>query len=96
MITLNLTDSEWLQLLDGQSDDSELSACCANVSALRDVFFQIVREGRNEEIMDWVVRDLKQKIKWVAGGHELTPLLRKICEQINFDPNSVEHEPGPH
>ena len=29
----------------------------------------------------------------VADGHELTPLLKKVCEQIGFDPKAVEHEP---
>lgn len=93
---LDLTDSEWIQLLDGQSDDSELQACCANISALRDVFVEIVRNGRNSSLMNWTADDLKQKIKWVADGHDLTPVLQKVCAQINFDPSSAKHTPGPH
>ena len=96
MPSLQLTDSEWIQLLDGESDDSGLQSCCANISALRDVFVQIVRAGRSNELMSWVLDDLKQKLKWVADGHELPPLLRKVCEQIQFDPADIDHEPGPH
>lgn len=91
---LNLTDSEWISLLDGESDDSQLGTCCANISSLRDQFMLLVRSGRNEEIMEWELTDLKRKIKWVADGHELSPLLIKICEQIGFDPEEEEHKKG--
>lgn len=94
MASIKLTDTEWILLLDGQDEDSELGSCCANISALRDVFVQLVRSGRNSERQDWELRDLKQKIKWVSDGHELTPLLKKVCAQIGFDPAKVYHEPG--
>ena len=90
---LTLTDSEWVQLLDGESDDSQLGKCCANISSLRDWFAQIIRDGRNEPIMDWYLEKLKVRLKWVADGHDLTPLLQKVCDQLQFDPSAVEHEP---
>ena len=90
-IQLTLTDSEWIQLIDGESDDSQLGICCANISALRDEFVSIIRYGRHS-ISDWSLSDLKQKLKWVADGHKLTPLLQKVCDQLDFDPTTVEHQ----
>ena len=90
---LNLTDQEWVQLIDGQSEDSELPICCANISRLRDRFVSILRGGRNNDIMDFELEHLKQELKWVADGHELTPLLQKVCEQIGFNPDEAEHKP---
>jgi hypothetical protein len=64
-IKLNLTDSEWISLVDGNSDDSSLPVCCANVSALRDVFIHIIRNGRNTDLPSWTLEDLRQKLKMV-------------------------------
>ena len=91
---LDLTDSEWISLIDGDADDSQLPMCCGNVSALRDEFMQIVREGRNADIYDFRLNDLKRKLKWFADGHDMTPLLKKVCDQLGFDPATVEHEGG--
>ena len=90
--TITLTDSEWVSLIDGESDDSGLSKCCANISALRDTLISICRDGRNGPIYNYRLKELMKHIKWVADGHELTPLIAKICKQIDFDPNKVEHE----
>lgn len=83
---ITLTDSEWISLIDGDSEDSQLPRCCANISALRDELIHIIREGRNEDIMDYRIQWLKDKLTWVADGHDLTPLLKKVCDQIGFDP----------
>lgn len=91
---LDLTDSEWISLIDGESDDSQLPKCCANVSSLRDVFVDIVRGGRKEDMTGFQERDLKQRLVWLAGGHDLTPLIQNICEQIGFDPKNEEHTQG--
>jgi hypothetical protein len=91
---ITLTDSEWIQLIDGDSDDTELQTCCANISALRDTFVGILRQGRARKLCSWDRGMLIQKLTWVIDGHELTPLLRKVCEQIGFDPSTVEgHDP---
>jgi hypothetical protein len=87
---LDLTDSEWLSLLDG-GDASELGICCANISALRDELFFIVRQGRHEELPNWTLDDLRQKLKWVADGHDLTPTLKKLCVQLDLDPDTAKH-----
>ncbi len=92
---IELTDSEWISLLDGNAEDSGLPICCANISALRDQLVSIVRDGRNSDIMKWEIDDLKQKIKWVIDGHDIEglPLIKKIADQIGFDFETVEHEP---
>lgn len=91
---LNLTDSEWIRLLDGDSDDSELPRCCANISALRDELMIHVREGRNRPIPDYRLRDLKQKIKWAMDGHDFPkrkfPVLNKIIDAVG---PLEEHKP---
>lgn len=94
---ITLTDQEWIQLLDGNSDDSELPVCCANVSALRDVLGQVVRNGRHHEIEVFTADNLRQKLKWVTDGHELTklPVLKKLAEQVGFDEASETHKPQP-
>lgn len=84
-ISLSLTDKEWMQLLDGNCEYTQLQSCCANISALRDELGQIVREGRTEPIMSFYLSSLKQKLMWVMDGHELSPLLKKVCDQIGFD-----------
>ena len=70
-IKLTLTDSEWISLIDGNSNGSQLPVCCANVSALRDVFVRIVRNGRNNGIFVWDLDELKQKLKWFTDGHDI-------------------------
>lgn len=92
--TITLTDAKWIRLIDGECDDSDLGKCCANCSELRDTIISIVRDGRNQPIMNYKLKKLMKHIKWVADGHDLSPTLKKICEQIDFDPNEAEHEKG--
>ena len=94
--TITLTDGEWIRLIDGECDDSELSKCCANISELRDTLVSIVRDGRNNPIYNWKLKELMKHLKWVHDGHEFTnmPVLRKICQQIGFDPKTAKHESG--
>lgn len=94
-IKLELTDAEWISLLDGTSDNSSLPTCCANISALRDELIHILRNGRNEPIRSWELDGLKQKLQWAANGHEFKnlPVIQKICKQLDFDPLKDKHEP---
>jgi hypothetical protein len=84
-VRLNLTDSEWINLVDGE--EGELSICCTTVSDLRDYFFQIIREGRNNEVMDYWLAKLKESIIDFAAGHSILnkPILLKVCNQIGLD-----------
>lgn len=88
--TIKLSDSEWMEILDGVEGHG-LPNCCANISALRDVFISHVRQGRNQTIRGWELTELKQKIKWVFDGHDLPLLIKKVCEQIGYDPSKDEH-----
>lgn len=92
---IELTDSEWISLLDGDAEDSSLPTCCANISALRDSFVSILRNGRGRDIMSWEIDALKQKLKWVIDGHDIEdmPVLQKVAEQIGFEPETAEHTP---
>lgn len=86
--SLNLTNDEWVQVLDGESDDSQLPKCCANVSELRDALMRVIRNGRNTPINAFDMSRLKQTLGWVCSGHDMDqyPVIKKICEQIEFDP----------
>jgi len=86
IMKLDLTDAEWLELLDG-SEDNELASCCRNVSELRNNFVQIVREGRNEEICYVWIPQLEQSIKNFVSGHLAGPILKKVIDQLGFDIN---------
>lgn len=79
---ITLTDTEWLQLLDGEAADSELPKCCADVSNIRDVLSQVVRDGRNEEVCPYLINELEQAISRFKAGHKPTKLLKKVAEQI--------------
>lgn len=43
-IKVELTDSEWMDLIDGERPNG-LSKCCPNVSNLRDQIIALVRDG---------------------------------------------------
>jgi hypothetical protein len=91
--SLNLTDSEWVKLIDGNSDDSELPVCCANVSALRDALMRIVRNGRSSPISAFDLPELRKTLGWYCSGHDMTPLLQKVADQVGFKPEDT-HEPN--
>mgnify|MGYP005997610877 CR=1 FL=1 len=90
-IFLNLTDSEWIGLIDGEAEDSHLPKCCSNMSELRDVLISIVRNGRNDEVPFYLINDLKRTLKWVADGHDLSnfKVLQKIVNIVGI---AEEHE----
>ena len=75
-----LSDAEWMQLIDGYREG--LPVCCANISALRDCLIKAARNGG--DLNSWYFKDLHEKLRWFLEGHELTPLLEKICEQVEF------------
>lgn len=76
-----LTDKEWMDIIDKNRDG--LPVCCANVSALRDVITDIAREGG--EVSFFNRAELEKTIHWVKEGHELPPLIEKICHQLGLD-----------
>jgi hypothetical protein len=85
-VHLDLTDSEWIRLIDGQSEDSALQSCCANISDLRDEIVQIVREGRKSPVMPFRVAEIKEKFKHVLDNHSLSKTARKLKEQLDRAP----------
>lgn len=91
---LDLTDAEWVRLIDGDCEDSALPKCCANISELRSTLISICRDGRNGEVMEYKIDRLKQHLKWVEDGHDLAdmPVIKKIMQQIGYDSAGMEHE----
>lgn len=82
---LELTDSEWMSLIDGESDDTQLGKCCAAISELRDILVQILRDGRNRDLEKWEIRDLKRNItNCFPDGHNPSELIKKISSQIGL------------
>lgn len=81
---LNLTDDEWVRLIDGYSEDSLLQHCCANISALRDELITMLRCGRNRSASDWELKELRDKLQWVAYGHEIAekPVFKKLIAEV--------------
>lgn len=78
-VKIELTDSEWMSVLDQTRDG--LPYCCANISALRDDLFNIVRYGC--EMAQWNILSFFTHYKWVKDGHELnSPALNKIFDQL--------------
>lgn len=82
---IDLTDTEWIQLIDGSSKGSKLNACCGPVSELRDEIIQIVRDGRNRDRKEFELKFLYKALdNFIGSGHGLNPTLQKLCEQINY------------
>lgn len=78
-VQLELTDSEWMSLLDGERDG--LPRCCANVSALRDTLMGIVRGGCALNPFDRTL--LERHFYWFLEGHDLDqegPLAKLVAQ----------------
>jgi len=93
-IKIVLTDSEWMDLIDGTRPGG-LEKCCANVSALRSCIINAARDGG--EVHIFAVKQLRMTLGWVVDGHGLDsiPALVKLRDQVGLaeDP---EHSPSPH
>jgi len=88
-VKIELTDSEWMSLIDGTRD---LQRCCANISELRDCIISVVREGC--VINTFAIERFKMTLGWVLDGHEIDsiPALVKIREQLGLAGHQV-HRP---
>jgi hypothetical protein len=83
-VRVELTDSEWMDLIAG--DDSRpgsLGQCCANISSLRDRVIGIARDGGKVNNSVSLSR-LREAIRWVMNGHEIDgiPALIKLRDQV--------------
>lgn len=78
---IDLTDSEWMSILD--QERYGLPACCANISALRDDVFSIVRNGC--ETADWQLRNLAHHFYWCFPSHEPAFVMTKLFDQFMQD-----------
>lgn len=92
---VQLTDTEWMQLIDGNREDSSLPVCCANISALRDFVIDMARNGG--EVNMFTEKQLEMTLGWCVLGHDLGefPVLVKMCEQLglSMDPKDYpEHK----
>jgi hypothetical protein len=93
MTTVQLTDSEWMSLIDGSEHRTgNLGKCCANVSALRDTLISLAREGGETNV--FTGPNLRRHLGWVLAGHEVAeiPALVKVAQQLGVDLNEARHE----
>lgn len=80
---IELTDSEWMNLIIGDESRPEgMVRCCANISTLRDRIIRTAREGG--QIDSYSLRGLREAMEWVEGGHEINmiPALAKLRDQL--------------
>jgi len=89
---IELTDTEWMQLVDGERQDSQLPTCCGNVSALRDSIIVLARQNGHCDL--YSATKFLKCYEFVADGHDLSSLfvLQKIKSQISSFDFSSENE----
>lgn len=76
---IELTNDEWISVLDAEEEG--LPRCCANISALRDTLFQIVRDGR--ECGPFIERQFLRTYYWCLDHDESGfPIVKKIFDQV--------------
>lgn len=90
-VKIELTDAEWMSLIDGDRPGG-LTACCANISALRDVIISAARTGG--EVHAFEVANFRRTLGWVLDGHEVDeiPALVRLREQVGAE-DPPPHEP---
>lgn len=90
-LTITLTDSEWMSLIDGEREDG-LQRCCANISELRDVLIGAARNGG--VVHFFLVEHLQMTLGWVLDDHQIDdiPALVKIREQLDLA-GKLPHKP---
>jgi hypothetical protein len=88
---IELTDSEWMSLIDGEREDG-LQRCCANISALRDCLIGLARDGGR--VNPFTIGRLQMTLGWVIDGHEIDniPALVKVRDQLDLAGHQV-HRP---
>lgn len=94
MITVLLTDTEWMQLIDAEREDSALPRCCANISALRDVVIYVARNGG---VCDAFTKpELERLYGWCFPAHDVPAdgALAKFAAQLELTAE-VAHSPQP-
>lgn len=88
---LELTDEEWMQLIDGERKDG-LAKCCANISALRDVLISAARDGGY--LHPFLLQNLRRTLGWCYDSHDLSaiPVIARVHDQLDMQ-GYPPHEP---
>jgi hypothetical protein len=79
-IKIDLTAEEWISILDPDADG--LPRCCGNVSALRDCYYSMMRDGR--ALMTWYTVHYLRAYSHADEAHDL-PIPQKIHNQVLED-----------
>jgi hypothetical protein len=89
-IKVELADSEWMSLIDGERPGG-LSKCCPNISNLRDQIILLARDGGVFNL--FTIEEFRRALGWVADGHDINgiPALMKLVDQLRL--GSTPHEP---
>ena len=85
---IELTDEEWMSVISQYRDG--LPYCCANVSHLRDVLTGAARGDGEMLIPD----RLRLALIAYRGGHDMTPVLSKIAEQMGWSDDDLADKHG--
>lgn len=93
-VKVELTDTEWMDLIDGERPDG-LQRCCANISALRDWIISLARAGGQTNFI--TLKELRRTLGWVCADHEIDgiPALVKLRTQVGME-EPIEHEAMKH
>jgi hypothetical protein len=91
-VKIELTDAEWMSLIDGDRPGG-LLACCANISELRDRIISAARMGG--EIHAFEIAQFRITLGHVLAGHDIDPgsipALDRLREQVDASgPQPVE------
>jgi hypothetical protein len=89
---LELTDSEWMDLIDGERPGG-LTACCANISEVRDQFISAARAGG--EVHRFQIDRFRLILGAALAGHDLDgiPALDKVRAQLGAA-GHLPHDPA--
>lgn len=81
--TVQLSDAEWMALLDGSRTRGGLIACCENIAAFRDVIYRLARSGG--ELTPMLRDRLIEGLGWIIAEHDVAvPALVRLVQQLDL------------
>lgn len=91
-VAIDLSDSEWMSLIDGSDKRGGLTRCCANISELRDEIMSLARNA-GDGVFTMHIERFKVIYGQAADSHDLTsiPALAKLVAQLGISAEDVEH-----
>lgn len=89
-VIFDLTDAEWMSLIDGSEERDGLMVCCGNISGLRDRIISFARNARGPQY-EWEFIHFARALGAAEDGHNLDiPALNKLRAQLDIE-DQVQH-----